>query len=222
MSRTPLASRNPLIPFALIGGLLTVASACDINTDFDETVTRQFDLAEFDSVAIDAPFDVTIRQGETQQVEIEVGERSVDNLIVEVTDGELRIDLDASFNFNNLVATITVTDLTSVHASSASDVVLPDLDLDHLILDADEASHLRTSGEIDDLNLSLSGASSADLVGTEITSVDLDFSGASSAEFDDSVEEVQGSISGASDLSVAETTNVRVETSGAASVDREG
>ena len=222
MSRTSPKPLRPLVPLVLIGAAVAVTSACGVNVEFDETVAQEFDLAAFDSVAVEAPFDVTIRRGDIQRVEVEVGERSIDNLIVEVVDGELRLDLDSSFTTSDLVATITTTDLTAVHASGASEVVLPDLDVDDLVLDLEGASHVRTSGVIDHLDLSLSGASSADMVGTEIASVNVDFSGASSAGFDNSVDEIAGSISGASDLSVAGSTNVRVDTSGAAGINRGG
>lgn len=199
-------------------------SACNIDVDFDEESVRQpFDLETFDAITIDAPFDVTIRQGSTQSVVIEIGENRLDDLIVEVVNGELRLDLESG-NFNigsDLVATITVTDLESLQASSASDVVVADLDVDDLVMKADRASQISVSGSVETLALDMSEASSADLDGTTIGTVTLEMSGASSAEFPATVDEINGSISGASSLDVADATNVRVETSGASSIDRD-
>lgn len=198
-------------------------SACNVDIDFDEESVRQpFDVETFDAITIDAPFDVTIRQGSTQSVVIEIGESRLDDLIVEVIDGELRVDLESG-NFNiggDLVATITVTDLESLYASSASDVVLADLAVDDLAMKADKASSVSVSGTIETLELDMSGASNADLDGTTINTVTLEMSGASSADFPNTVDEINGSISGASSLDVADETNVRVETSGASSIDR--
>ncbi len=206
-----------------IGAAALAVSACNVDIDFDEESVRQtFDVETFDAITIEAPFDVTIRQGDTQSVVIEVGENRVDNLIVEVVDGELRVDLDSGiFNISSdLVATITVTDLKSLHASSASDVVVADLDVDDLAMQADGASSIRVSGSIDTLELNMSGASDAELDGTTIGTVALEMTGASSAEFPDTVDEISGSISGASSLDVADATSVRVDTSGASSIDR--
>lgn len=200
-----------------------VLSACNLDIEFDgESVVETFELDTFDSVSIEAPFEATIRQGTTQRVQIEIGENRLEDLVIEVIDGELIVDLDAdSFNFNSdLIATITVTELESLQISSASDVVVADLDVDDLAIEASGASRVRADGAIETLEVDLSGASSADFDGTTIESVTLELSGASSAEFSASVQDITGSLSGASSLDVADETNVQVETSGASSIDR--
>jgi len=208
------------LPIAATALTLT---ACNVNIDFDEeSVSQTFELDGFDSIIIDAPFDVTVRQGDSQRILVEVGESLLDDLVVDVVDGELRIDLDtSSFNIHrDLVATITVTDLESLHASSASDVTLVDLDVDDLDVRIDEASQVSMSGSIQSLELDMSEASEADLDGTAIGTVALEMSEASSADFPDTVDAINGSIRGASSLDVADETVVRVETSGASSIDR--
>ena len=231
MNNTPTTSgrhvtsnRSRLARLALpVTAAALVLSACNLEVDFDEASVRQsFDVADFTAIEIDAPFEVTVRQGESQRLDIEVGESLVDDLSVEVVDGELRIDLDApSFNISrDLVATITVTDLASLHASSASDVVVVDIDVDDLDVRTDTASQISISGSIDTLDLDMSEASQADFDGATITTVELEMSGASQADFSESVDTVTGSIRGASQLDVDNATNTQVSTSGASSVDR--
>lgn len=216
-----MTSRTVLIALTAATGLSL--AACNLDIDFEETATEQFDLGPFDAVRIDAPFDVTIRQGDTQRVEIEAPESVLDDLVVEVDDGELTIDIDRSMlriGGGDLIASITVTDLTAIHASGASDVVVPSIDVDTLDLDGGGASSISVSGTIDALDLHLSGASNADMAGTAVSSATVDLSGASSADFGDDVAEIEGDISGASSLDVDRATNVRVDTSGASSIDR--
>lgn len=206
----------------LLASAMTLA-ACDIDIDLDDgpTVERSFALDTFDSITIEAPFEVTIRQGATQSVTVQVGEDRLDDLDIEVVDGELTIDLDGSFFGNgDLVASITTTDIEELRIGSASDVVLVDIETDDLRTDLSGASRLRTSGTIDHLDLRLSGASEAELDGTTIGSVSLTMSGASSAEFDGGAASIDGSISGASSLDAARSTTLGVETHGASNIDR--
>lgn len=222
---TPRPSRRrrlATVALPLAAAALAMA-ACDVDIEFnEETVQQTFDLDSFAAVTIDAPFDVTIRQGDTQSVSVEVGDSLVDDLVVEVVDGELRIDLDSgSFNIGrDLSATITMSDLDSLHASSASDIVVVDFDVDDLTVRTDEASQFSMSGSIDTLDLDMSEASQADLDGTTIGTVSLEMSGASQADFPETVDAIDGSIRGASSLDVDDATNVRVDTSGASSIDR--
>ena len=217
-----MTSRTALITLTAATGL--ALAACNLNVDFDdETVTQDFELADFDAIEIDAPFEVTIRQGDTQSVEVEVPEGLLDDLVVEVDDGRLVIDIDGSpfqFGGGDMVASITITDLTAIDASSASEIVVPNIDVDILELDGSGASSISISGTVDKLDLELSGASNADITGTSISQVTVDFSGASSGEFDENVIDIEGSISGASSLDVDSETNVRVDTAGASSIDR--
>ena len=221
---TPRPARGLLARFALpIAATALALAACDVDIEFnEESVQESFDVDSFKAITIDAPFDVTIRQGGTQSVSVEVSESRADDLVVEVIDGHLFIDLDAtSFNIgHDLEATITVTDLESLDASSASDVVLVGLEVDDLDVRASGASQVAMSGSIKTLELDLSGASQADLDGTTIDTVNLELSGASSADFPETVGAINGSLKGASSIDVDDATAVRVDTSGASSIDR--
>jgi hypothetical protein len=202
---------------------LTMA-ACSIELDPGRMVTRDYELAPFDSVTIDAPFEVIIRQGDLQTIELEVAEGAVDDLTVDVVDGRLLLDLDRSFlrlGDDDLIARITVAELAAIDASNASIVVAPDLDLDMLDLQASGASIVRISGTVERLDLRLSGASLADITSTSISTATVTVSGASSADFDEGTARIDGSLSGASRLSVAAATDVRVDTSGASSINRQ-
>ena len=202
----------------------TVVTACtfDVDIDLGESVTQEIDVPAFDSIRVDAPFEVTIRQGETQRVEIEVAEGLLDDVQVDVEDGQLVIDLDSGLftSGGKLEARITVLDLATLDLSGASDTVIVALVTDELGIDLTGASELVVSGQIERLDLRVSGASDADFGGTSIDAVSLDVSGASNVEFDDTVTDIAGSISGASELTVDEDTNVSVDTSGASSIDR--
>lgn len=219
-----VGNRRRLSRLALpIAATALVLAACDIDVEFnEERVQESFDVSSFNAITIDAPFEVTIRQGETQSVSVDVSESVIDDLVVEVVDGELTIDVDSrSINFGrDLTASITVTDLESLDASSASDIVIISLDVDDLDVRTSGASQISLSGSLDTLELDMSGASQADLDGTTIGTVELELSGASQADFAETVDRINGSIRGASSIDVADATDVRVDTSGASTIDR--
>lgn len=221
-----VGNRQPLSRVALpiAAGALFLA-ACDIDIEFnEERIQESFDVSSFNAITIDAPFEVTIRQGETQSVSVsvDVSESVIDDLVVEVVDGELTIDVDSrSINFGrDLTASITVTDLESLDASSASDIVIISLDVDDLDVRTSGASQISMSGSIGTLDLDMSGASQADLDGTTIGTVALELSGASQADFAETDDRINGSIRGASSIDVADATDVGVDTSGASTIDR--
>lgn len=220
----PTAGRRRLAAtFLPVAGLSLALTACNIDIDFDEdSVTRSFDVDAFDSVAIEAPFEVSIRQGEVQSVTVEIGESREDDLVVEVIDGQLTIDVDGGpfVVASELVATVTVTDLEAITASSASDVVVAGVDVDQLDVVVDGASRIAMSGSVATMDLDLSGAANGDFDGTQIDTVTLSMSGASSADFDEGTNTIEGSIGGASSLDVDESTTLRVDSHGASDIDR--
>jgi len=73
-----------------------------------------------------------------------------------------------------------------------------------------------TAGE---LEMDLSGASSVDMDQLEVDTATVDMSGSSDASFGD-VATVNGDLSGASLLTVPDSTSVSVETSSGATIDR--
>ena len=207
--------------------------------------TREYSLGSFDEVDIANAFvaDVTIAADADQKIEIAADDNLFDEIVVELDGNKLKIRVRSGSNLKvatALKATIVAPSLSAVEvsgavradvraggsslsrleASGASHIDVSDLDTAELKIDVSGASSVDVAGTSGgSVELDVSGASEADLRELPITTADVDISGASNVDLGPA-EEVQGSVSGASHLRVADDTRIDVETSGSSSVER--
>ena len=150
-----------------------------------QSETRQ--VSDFDSIFIDYPADITIRQGKTESVKIEAEDNLIPQLRTDVRGGTLYFETREP-NWNERVnptkpvlVTITVTDLYKVRFSSAGKMSLEDL-------------------EVDSLELSLTGAGDIALTKLDANQLDINLSGAGSIRADGYTKELSLRISGFGDF----------------------
>ncbi len=190
-----------------------------------EVATETRDIDDFDRLQVDSAFDVAVREGEPGEVELRVSENALDDVIVAVDDGTLRIGLDRRFftvRNATLEAEVTASDLRAIEASGSSQITLEDplevselevglsgasgfegeIAVDRLVVMLSGASTLELGGSVDEGSVEASGASSLDLAGLTFRSLNAELSGASSGEVD-VTDELAVQLSGASDLSYA-------------------
>ena len=207
--------------------------------------TREYSLDGFDEIEISNAFDadVTIAGDADQRVEIAADDNLFDEIVVELDGSTLKIRVRSGSSLNvatALKATIVAPSLSAVEvsgasradvraggsalsrleASGASHIDVTDLETAELKIDVSGASSVDVAGTSGgSVELDVSGASEADLGELPITTADVDISGASNVDFGPA-EEVQGNLSGASHVRVADDTQIDVETSGSSSVRR--
>ena len=241
------STRLPLIGMAVAVGI--VATACSpvdieigLGTDGSgvaETVT--FEVGSFDRIQADSVFDVDVDvtvEGGAHSVELTVDDNLVDEILVEVEDGQLILTLDGgnlSFDVGPTV-TITMPELTGVSVDGAADITVDGLDTERFDLEVDDAASATVDGRADDINLTLagaaraeisgavdsveiasSGASSADLTGLNIDILRLAASGSASVSFGN-VDTAVGEVSGSASATFENLDSSQIETSGVASV----
>lgn len=187
--------------------------------------------------------EVAVAAGEAPSVEVIYDDNLIDGIEVSVRDGVLFIDADrnmrpssgakvivrvesldriAASGASEVIVTGTVAaEDVDLRASGASRIEIATLDAGSLTATASGASNVTVdAGNVGDADLDISGASHVDL-DAEVASALVDVSGASRARLM-RTDEVTGNASGASKVVVStDATRVRVDTSGASSVDVE-
>ncbi|MFO7977601.1 MAG: head GIN domain-containing protein [Bacteroidales bacterium] len=200
--------------------------------------TRQ--LTGFDGVKAGGAFNIFLTQGSEYHVEVIADDNLIDLIETTVEGGVLEISMRPRVNlrrYKSLEVHITAPSFSALHASGACDMIATNtLRGDELVIRASGASDIEMDLKVAYLDITCSGASDAILSG-QIQTAEARFSGASdlkaknlecstlhlkmsgSSDAHVSVtDEVSGSLSGSSDLTVIGRPVIDVRTSGSASV----
>lgn len=205
---------------AIVGGTVLVATACRVNIDTGDEVTRTFDIEEFTELEVSSAFEVIVEVGEEPSLEIDINEEVVDRLEVDEDGDRLRIGFDGGlFSISGpLEVRVTTTELTKVTFDGAVDADIDGLNAERFEVELSGASQVTGQGSVGVLVIDADGASSADFADTEAERAEVDANGASSIDVNGAAE-VRGQASGASSVDVSPDANVNVTTSGASSVE---
>ena len=109
-----------IVLVALVGANSTVLAGSS-----DETENRK--VKDFDAIKVSSGIDLYLKMGDTETLKVVADEAIIDRVITEVKDGTLRIYMKKEnwFNWGDHKAKkvyVTVKELTSIDASSGSDV----------------------------------------------------------------------------------------------------
>ena len=205
---------------AVVGVAALTTTACQVDLDLGEVVTREFDVTEFDEIEVDSAFDVFIEVGDEPSVEIDVHEEVEDRLRVDQDGDRLSIGFDGGFlsTSGDLEVRITTPSLTSVDFDGAVDAEITGIDAERFEVDLDGASRVDGRGSVGVLVIDADGASRADFDAVTADRAEVDLDGASRVDVA-GADRVEGSAGGASSVSVSDEASVNVRTSGAASID---
>ncbi|MBE0670604.1 MAG: DUF2807 domain-containing protein [Anaerolineales bacterium] len=162
----------------------------DIGNDFGGSVkgsgaikseTRK--LADFETLSLDYPADVTIKQGTANSIVITADDNLLKQMSTEIKDGVLKIRNNED-NWND-----------RVKPSETVQIVITLKDVSKLVMPS-AGSLLVTDLKTDSLELIVSGAGEISLVNLEVTSLDVVLSGAGDITADGVAESVGVRISG--------------------------
>lgn len=171
-------------------------------------ISETRNVSGFDAIRVDYPARVLISQGSTESLQIEAEDNLLPGLRTEVQGDELRIFYRASDGERvNPTETVTITirvrDLSSIHFSSAGELVVDGL-------------------EADDLRLNLSGAGNVELNDIAVTGLSVNLSGAGSTTASGTAEDLDLNISGFGEFNgrdlEGKTADVTISGAGGATV----
>ena len=216
-----------VIPLLTLSGCMLTNGVVAAVAESGRDVTRDFNVADFNSVEAGSAFSVEINQGDVFNVVISADERVMDHVVVRKVGSTLRIGMDGSgphgFTLGSPEARITMPKLEELRLGGASHGVIRGFaSHEDISIDLSGASDLTGRVEARGLKLGASGASNARLEGTA-TSIMLDISGASRADLRDlRAENASVYLSGASNGRISASEKLDYVLSGSSRLEYQG
>jgi Putative auto-transporter adhesin, head GIN domain len=162
--------------------------------------TREIDVDEFDRIYLSGAFDVEISFGTRQKVEVTIDDNLWDILEVEVDGHSLELGWEKSCRPDgDCKVEIVVESLEAFKLSGAGNVDINDFDGPSFTFSLSGAGDLTMDGEVDDLEIRLSGAGNVDTRRLMARNVEIGISGAGNADVYAS-ESLNGKVSGVGNL----------------------
>lgn len=216
--------RKPITVLEL-ASLGLVLSACAVVVGSGDVITVDVPVGVFSRVDVSNSFHVTVDVGETPSLTLRIDENRQPHLDVGVNGDTLRIALKPSISLRDvtLEAALTVTSLSGINGSGASDIRIEDaLSGDGLEVDLSGASFLSGPVAMQSIDATVSGASEVLLTG-EVDVLTVDASGASQlALLELAIDQLDVELSGASSADVAVSGTLSANLSGASSLRYKG
>jgi hypothetical protein len=184
-------------------------------------VTREFDFEDFTELDVGYNFVVTVRQNPSYRVSVTTDDNIMESLLLEQRGNELRIGLPRGTRIDPTTVEIEVLtpELRSLSLSGSARGTIA-MELDGGSFDADLSGSSNLSGRLaaDRVFFSASGSSVIRLQGGA-TAMEADVSGSSSLSlFDFPVTRAEASASGASDIDVTVSEELRIDASGSSTI----
>jgi hypothetical protein len=174
---------------------------------------KTFELRNFDKLEMGNAFHINVKQGTDFKIKANGDSRDIDDLIVKVNNGELRIYYSKwRIRRYRMEIDIEMPTIKEIDFSGATTSYIQGFDnLDELAIDLSGSSNATLSASARFYEIDLSGASELELKGSG-KEMEVDLSGASKLNaFDALVEKATLDVSGASTsrVNVSETLNIR-------------
>ena len=165
-----------------------------------EMETRTFDLDDFDAIEMGGAFAVDVSFGNTQSVEITIDDNLWENLEAEVSGGTLELGWEKNCDPDgDCKVVIVMKKLERLEVHGACEAEIADFDGDRFEFNVHGAAELDINGQVDELDIDISGAGDVDARDLKAKHVKVRISGAGDADLYAS-ESIDARISGAGSL----------------------
>ena len=183
--------------------------------------TRTLEFKEFDAINVGGAFDLEITIGDEQKVVMTIDDNLWDNLEAEVSGGTLELGWDKSCSPDgDCTVVIVVRELNSVNVHGASSVEITGYKGHSFEFNVSGAAELEMDGEVDNLEISVSGAGDIDTRDLLAKSVEISVSGAGEAKVYAS-ESFEGRVSGVGNIDYwGDPEHQKVKVSGMGDIDK--
>ncbi|MBX9876894.1 MAG: DUF2807 domain-containing protein [Candidatus Obscuribacterales bacterium] len=186
--------------------LLTVAAcvlactACS-SEDRSDVVTEQRKLPDFSKITAGGALEMDIKVGSPQSVTIECNKDSMADVDSVVNDNELTISVEDDAKPTHLSVHIVVPKLESLELNGSTNAVVAGVSSKSFELDTAGSSKVKAQGEVDDLDMELSGSSNVELTELKSKNCDITISGSGNANIFAN-QSVDANISGAGSIKI--------------------
>ena len=186
--------------FLVAGDAAAFSFGKDVIEGSGDMETRELSLKEFDEIDIGGAFDLEITLGDEQKVVMTIDDNLWDNLEAEVHGRTLEIGWDKSCEPDGeCTVVIVVRELRAMDIHGAADVEIEGYHGDSFIFNVSGAAELEMDGEVDKLDIHVSGAGDIDTRELKAKSVEISVSGAGDAKVFAS-ESFEGRVSGVGNI----------------------
>jgi phage shock protein PspC (stress-responsive transcriptional regulator) len=199
-----------------------------VNAPAADSITRTFDVRDFDKIEAHGTNRINLIQGENFSVSATGPEDDINELKLTNENGSLLAYREDRFRIcifcrqHEVTIDVTMPDLSFVDASGASRVTSSDFVVDNFTLEASGASRADIKLSANQIKIDLSGASTADLIG-QANGMNFKISGASRLNADQFTTSIaEGRTSGASKAFLWVNDELHVTASGASKVRYKG
>jgi hypothetical protein len=181
-------------------------NSCDYTTGSGHIVNQKRSVSSFTGISVGGSFDVEIKTGDSQQVEVEADDNIIKYVETSVSGGVLNINLEGMHSLNNvhLKVVITTPELASITASASADVKALD--------------QLKGNGKI-----SFEASSSAEIEAeVDAPSIFVDANSSGTVTLKGKTKDYKATVSSSGEIKtfdlLSENTNVEANSSGSAEV----
>ena len=186
--------------FLVAGNASAFSFGKDIIEGSGDKETRELNLKEFDEIEVGGSFDLEITLGDEQKVIMTIDDNLWDNLEAEVHGGTLEIGWDKSCDPDvECTVVIVVRELKAIDIHGAAEVEIQGYRGDSFTFNVSGAAELEMDGEVDKLDIHVSGAGQIDTRELKAKSVEVSVSGAGEAKVFAS-ESFEGRVSGVGNI----------------------
>ncbi len=144
--------------------------------------THEFNLADLNAVSIHGAFDLNVRMGKKQQISVTIDDNLWENLEIKVTNGVLVMDWEESCRpDSDCSIDLVLPHLKEVSVHGACDAEIDDFKGESFCFDVHGAADLQIDGEVEELEIKISGAGDVDAKDLKASHVKVRISGAGNA-----------------------------------------
>ena len=163
--------KKPLITFFSLSLMICLLSFSCKSAEFSTIAKKEFTVDAFSKIEIGGPFNVYIRQGETEQVYVEADERVINKVRVNSENGTLKVTTESIFgNVKKLNVFITLVKVDYMKLIDAGNIESKGaLKLEKLKIDYSRTGNMSLTLDCGELILDCDGTGNIDLKGSAAT-----------------------------------------------------
>ncbi|MEQ8417663.1 MAG: head GIN domain-containing protein [Imperialibacter sp.] len=195
---------------------------------FAQRVKEERKVSSYDAVSVSTGIDVYIRQGNRQEVTVEVDRDDLDDLMTEVRGGELKIYFENNNSFwswkdREATVYVTVTNVKSIKSSSGSDVTGETIIVsDYLEVESSSGADLKLQVRARTLRAESSSGSDMELSGEAEYFEGRSSSGSDLDAMDLVAKKAKVRASSGSDLAITVTDDIEADASSGSDISYSG
>ena len=222
--------RKPIAAAAIIAAATSTAACGKTHAQLQEpgpTIDRSFAVGAFDRIELAGAYDATVRTGSAPSVHARGGQNQLDQLIVEVKDGELRIHPKEKHGFSwnwgksgKIALTITVPQLKGATLAGAGGIDVDKVQGDSFDGQVAGAGDMRLgSVNVGSLKLGIAGSGGVNAGSGRVRSAEYEIAGSGGVEAQSvAAESLKVSIAGSGDVKAHATRDADVDIMGSGNV----